>query len=106
VTMLSSPALWDEVVESKVSFPGSEGEDGRDEPSVVAASGPSSSSGITISPSRAGVECAPVVVGTGLCSLSNRYLMAVAIPAVFSGAETVDVAVRSPGELGGEPKVV
>lgn len=47
------------------------------------------------------------VAGTsGLLSLSNRYLMAVAIPAVLSGAETVDVAVGSPGELRGEPKVV
>ena len=34
VTMLSSPAFWDEVAESKVSSPGSVGEDGRGEPSV------------------------------------------------------------------------
>jgi hypothetical protein len=107
VTTLSSPALWDEVVESKVSFPASVGEDGRDEPSVGTTSGPSSSSEITISPSRAGVKCASVVVGTsGLLSLSNRYLMAVATPAVLSGAEIVDVAVCSPGEPSGEPKVV
>lgn len=99
---MSSPAFWDEVIESKVSFPASV-EDGRDKPSVGTISGPSSSSEITISPSRAGAG----VAGTsGLLSLSNRYLMAVAIPAVLSGAETVDVAVGSPGELRGEPKVV
>jgi hypothetical protein len=107
VIVLSSPAFWDEVVESKVSFPVSVGEDGRDGPPVGTTSGPSSSSEITISPSRAGVRCASVVVGTsGLLSLSNRYLIAVAIPAVLSGAEVVDVAVCSPGESSGEPKVV
>ena len=107
VTALSSPVLWNETIESKVSFPTSVGEDGQDEPSVGKTSGMSSSSEITISPSRAGVKCASVVVGTsGLLSLSNRYLIAVATPAVLGGAEIVDAEVRSPGEPSGEPKVV
>ena len=69
-------------------------------------SGSSSSSEITISPSRAGVKCVCVVVGiSGLLSLSNRYLRAVAIPAVIGGVGVIDVAVCSPGGPSGEPKV-
>ena len=106
VTTLSSPAFWDEVIESKVSFPRSVGEDGQGELSVGSISGPPSSSEITISPSRAGVRCSSVAVGTsGLLSLSNRYLRAVAIPVVIGGAELPGVGVFSPGELSGEPKV-
>lgn len=87
VTMLSSPTPLDEVVESNVSFPRSVGEDGRGEPSVGMIPGPSSSSEMTISPSRAGVKCASVVVGTsGLLSPSNRYLRVVATPAVIGEA--------------------
>ena len=63
VTMLSSPAFWDEVIELKVSFPASV-EDGQDNPSVGMTSGPSSSSEIPISPSHMGVKCVPAVVGT------------------------------------------
>lgn len=106
ITALSSPVLWDDIVESKVSFPTSV-EDGRDEPPVGTTSGPSSSSEITISPSRAGVKRAPVVTGTsGLLSLSKRCLIAAAIPAVLSEVEIADVEVRSPGESSGEPNVV
>ena len=83
------------------------GEDGRDELSMGSTSGPPSSSEITISPSRAGVKCTSVMVGTsGLLSLSNRCLMAVTIPAVLSEADIVDVVVCSPGELSGESNVV
>jgi len=82
------------------------GEDERGEPSVGMTPGPSSSSEITISPSRAGVKCASVVVGTsGLLSFSNRYLRAVATPVVIGEVEIADVAVCSPDELSGEPKV-
>ena len=105
VTMLSSPTPPHEVVESKVSFPRSVGEDGRSELSVGMTPGPSSSSEITICPSRAGVKCASVVVGTsGLLSLSNRYLRAVATPAVIGEVGIADIAVCSSGELR-EPKV-
>lgn len=107
VTALSSPVLWDETTESNDSFPTSVGEDGWDESPVGTISGTSSSSEITISPSRAGIKCASVVVGTsGLLSLSSRYLIAVAIPAVLGRVETVDAGVCSPGEPSGEPKVV
>lgn len=106
VTMLSSPTPSDEVVESKVSLPMSVGGGGRGEPSVGMTPGPSSSSEITISPSRAEVNRASVVVGTSeLLSLSNRYLRAVAAPAVIGEVGIADVAVFSPGELSGEPKV-
>ena len=106
VEMLSSPVPWDEIVESKVSFPSFDGEDGLDKPSVR-ISGTSSSSGMTISPSRAGVKCTSAVVGTsGRLSLSNRHLMAVAAPAVLRGGEVMDVTVCSPRESRGEPKVV
>ena len=104
--MLSSPTLCDEVVESKVSSPAPVGENRWDESLTGATSGPSSSSEMTISPSRAGVRCVSVVVGTsGLLSPSNRYLIAVAIPAMLGGAEMVDAVVCSPDELSGEPKV-
>lgn len=103
MTALLSP----EAVESKVSSPTSVREDGRDGPPAGTTSGPPSSSEMTISPSRAGVKCASVVAGaSGLLSLSNRYLIAVATPAVLGGAEIVDAVVCSPGELSGEPKVV
>ena len=59
VTMLSSPAFWDEVIELKVSFV----EDGQDNLSVGITSGPSSSSEIPISPS-----CI-VELGDCLCKL-------------------------------------
>ena len=62
VTMLSSPAFWDEVIKSKVSFPASV-EDGQDNLSVGTTSGPSSSSEIPISPS-----CV-VELGDCLCKL-------------------------------------
>ena len=99
VAVLSSPVSWDDVFESKVSFPTSVGEGGWGGASVGTTSGLSSSSEITISPSRAGVKCAPMVVGTsGLLLPSNRYLIVVAIPVVLDGVEIVDVAVCSPGE--------
>lgn len=107
VTTLSSPVPRDEVVESNVSFPVSAGEGERDEMLVGTTSGPSSSSGMTISPPREGVKCESVMVGiSGFFSLSNRFLMAVATPGVFSGTEVLDFAVGSLGELSGEPNAV
>lgn len=109
ITTLSSSAPRDEVVESRVSFPASTGEDGRGEPESLAGitSGPSSSSEITIAPSWTGVKRTSVVVGiSGPRSPSSRCLMAVATPAVVRGAEVVGVVVRSFGELSGEPNVV
>lgn len=104
VKMLSSSAPR---VESKVSFPASVGEDGREEPSVATTSGTSSSSGITISPSRTRAKPASVITGTsGSLSLSNRLLMAVATPVGVDGAEVLDFPDGSPGELSGEPNAV